>query len=52
MTEEEAESVQTSIARNRPYGDERWQKVQAKTPRFNAHASQRRAAQSNPKRFG
>ena len=30
MTEEEAESVQTSIARNRPYGDERWQKVQAK----------------------
>jgi putative transposase len=30
MTEEEAEAVQTCIARNRPYGDARWQEAQAK----------------------
>ncbi len=29
MTEEEAQAVQVCIARNRPYGDERWQESQA-----------------------
>jgi hypothetical protein len=32
MTEEEAEGMQICIARNRPYGDERWQKTQARQP--------------------
>ncbi len=30
LTEKEAERLQTCIARNRPYGDDRWQKLQAK----------------------
>ncbi len=30
ITQREAEAIQTSIARNRPYGDERWQEEQAK----------------------
>jgi putative transposase len=30
MTAKEAEGVQICIARNRPYGDEHWQEVQAK----------------------
>jgi len=30
LTEQEAEGIQTCIARNRPYGDDCWQEVQAK----------------------
>jgi putative transposase len=30
MTEKEAEAIQICLARNRPYGDERWQEFQAK----------------------
>jgi putative transposase len=30
MTEKEVEAIQTCLARNRPYGDDRWQEVQAK----------------------
>ena len=30
MTEREAEAVRTCITRNRPYGDEEWQRRQAK----------------------
>ena len=30
MTQKEAAGIQICIARNRPYGDERWQEVQAK----------------------
>ena len=30
MTEKEAEAMRTRIARNRPFGSEQWQSVQAK----------------------
>jgi hypothetical protein len=30
MTEKEVEGIQTWFARNRPYGDEAWQRTQAK----------------------
>jgi hypothetical protein len=30
MTEEEAESIRTCLARNRPYGNEQWQDEQAR----------------------